>query len=97
MNTHFFKSSYLNTDTENRRDDPRTHEKLPIEKIKIIYLKTYKHSQWNGSFSELMDIIEINLRLKSMELVYFWSLLLETVVQKINRRTKKLGQMEKYF
>ena len=46
MNTYFFKSSYLhlNTDTENRRDDPRTHEKLPIEK-KIIYLKTYKHSQ----------------------------------------------------
>ena len=60
MNTHFFKSSYLNTDTENRRDDPRTHEKLPIEKN--IYLKTYKHSHWNGFFSELMDIIEINLR-----------------------------------
>ena len=64
---------------------------------KIIYLKTYKHSQWNGFFSALMDIIEINLRLKSMELVYFWSLLLETVVQKIDRCTKKVGQMEKYF
>ena len=34
LNTPFFKSSYLhlNTDTENRRDDPRTHEKLILKK-----------------------------------------------------------------
>ena len=49
--------------------------------LKIIYLKTYKHSQWNGFFSELMDIIDIKLISKSVELVYFWSLLLEIVVQ----------------